>query len=61
MIGDPGAILSRAREGTPPSGWTVVTQRRGRVRGFLRGTSDHPDPLLVVTREGIVESVRAGG
>jgi len=35
----------------------VFTKRRGRVRGFLRGTSDDPDPLLVITPEGAVEFV----
>ncbi len=40
-----------------PSGLAVFTKRRGRVGGFLRGTSEDPDPLLVVTPEGIVEYV----
>ena len=57
MIRDPGEILARARGGAAPSGWAVFTQRRGRVRGFLRGTSADPDPLLVITREGVVEFV----
>ena len=54
---DPRAILSQAQQGVAPSGWAVFTKRRGRVRGFLRGTSDDPDPLLVITPEGIVEYV----
>lgn len=54
---DSRAILSRAGQGAAPSGWAVFTKRRGRVRGFLRGTSDDPDPLLVITPEGVVEFV----
>ena len=54
---DPRAILSRASQGAAPSGWAVFTKRRGRVSGFLMGTSDDPDPLLVITPEGVVEFV----
>ena len=57
MMRDPRAILSQAGRGAAPSGWAVFTKRRGRVRGFLRGTSDDPDPLLVITPEGVVEFV----
>jgi len=35
----------------------VFTKKRGRVSGFLRGTSDDPDPLLVITPDGVVEFV----
>jgi hypothetical protein len=55
MMRDPRAILSRAGQGAAPSGWTVFTKKRGRVSGFLRGTSGDPDPLLVITPEGVVE------
>ena len=32
-------------------------KERGRLRGFLRGTSGDPDPLLVVTPDGAVEYI----
>lgn len=54
---DPRAILSQAAGGAAPFGWTVFTKKRGRIRGFFTGTSDDPDPLLVVTPEGAVEFV----
>jgi hypothetical protein len=55
MIGDPQAILTAASRGAAAPGWAVFTKKRGRVSGFLRGTSDDPDPILVVTSEGVVE------
>jgi hypothetical protein len=54
---DPRAILFQASQGAVPSGWAVFTKRRGRVTGFLMGTSDDPDPILVITPEGVVEFV----
>ena len=54
---DPRAVLFQASQGAAPSGWAVFTKRRGRLAGFLRGTSDDPDPLLVITPEGVVEFV----
>ena len=54
---DPRAILFQASQGAAPAGWAVFTKRRGRVTGFLRGTSDDPDPILVITPEGVVEFV----
>jgi hypothetical protein len=57
MMRDPRAILYQASQGATPLGWAVFTKKRGRVSGFLRGTSDDPDPLLVVTPEGVVEFV----
>jgi hypothetical protein len=39
---DPRAILFQASQGAAPSGWAVFTKRRGRLTGFLRGTSDDP-------------------
>jgi hypothetical protein len=54
---DPRAILSQASQGGVPPGWAVFSKRRGRVGGFLRGTSGDPDPLLVITPEGVVEFI----
>ena len=54
---DPRAILSQASQGGVPPGWAVFSKRRGRVGGFLRGTSGDPDPLLVITPEGVAEFV----
>ena len=54
---DPRAILFQASQGAAPAGWAVFTKRRGRLSGFLRGTSDDPDPILVITPEGVVEFV----
>ncbi len=55
MIHDPRAILSQASQGGAPPGWGVFSKRRGRVHGFFTGTSGEPDPLLVITPEGVVE------
>jgi hypothetical protein len=52
---DPQAVLSQARQGQAPAAWRIFTRQRGRIRGFLRGTSDDPDPLLVITPDGAVE------
>ena len=52
---DPQAILDQASHGRAPATWRVFTKARGRVRGFLRGTSADPDPLLVITPDGVVE------
>lgn len=52
---DPLAVLGQARQGRAPATWRVFTRQRGRVRGFLRGTSADPDPLLVITPDGVVE------
>jgi hypothetical protein len=54
---DPRAILGQARQGPVPVNWRVFTKKRGRVSGFLRGTSHDPDPLLVITPDGAVEYV----
>ena len=54
---DPQAVLGQARQGGVPANWRVFTKARGRVRGFLRGTSADPDPLLVITPNGVVEYV----
>ena len=54
---DPQAILVQASQGRAQATWQVFTKERGRVRGFLRGTSADPDPLLVITPGGVVEYV----
>lgn len=54
---DPRGILARARQGATGPGWAVFTKRRGRIGGFLKGTSGDPDPMLVITPEGVVEFV----
>ncbi|MEU1422664.1 hypothetical protein [Kitasatospora sp. NPDC005751] len=52
---DPRTILWQARQGPVPTDWHVFTKRRGKLKGFFRGTSDDPDPLLVITPDGTVE------
>lgn len=52
---DPRTIIGQAREGPVRAGWHVFTKKRGKVSGFLSGTSHDPDPLLVITPEGSVE------
>jgi hypothetical protein len=54
---DPQAVLDQASHGRAPATWRVFTKERGRVRGFLRGTSADPDPLLVITPDGVVEYI----
>ena len=51
----PYAVLDQARKGNTPPAWRIFTKNRGRVGGFLRGTSSDPDPLLVITPAGVVE------
>jgi len=52
---DPRAILGQARQGPVPEHWRVFTGRRGKISGFFRGTSHDPDPLLVITHDGVIE------
>ncbi|MFD5230383.1 hypothetical protein ACFWJ5_18005 [Streptomyces qaidamensis] len=52
---DPRTILTQARQGPVPANWRVFTKKRGKVSGFLRGTSEDPNPLLVITPEGAIE------
>ncbi|MEP7023683.1 MAG: hypothetical protein ABJB47_07705 [Actinomycetota bacterium] len=52
---DPQAVLGQASQGNAPAGWQVFTKERGRVRGFMRRTSADPNPLLVITPDGVVE------
>ena len=56
---DPWTIVSRARQGPVPRTWRVVTKKRGAISGFFRGTSNDPDPLLVLTPEGSVEYINS--
>lgn len=56
---DPQAVLGQAGQGRAPANWRVFTKERGRVSGFLRGTSGDPDPLLVITPVGVVEYVHS--
>jgi hypothetical protein len=52
---DPRGILEQARQGPVPEGWRVFTKKRGKMSGFLRGTSHDPEPLLVITPDGAIE------
>jgi hypothetical protein len=54
---DPQAVLSQASQGSAPAAWRIFAKERGRLRGFLRGTSGDPDPLLVITPDGVVEYI----
>jgi|SRR5574341_514946 hypothetical protein len=54
---DPRTILAQARQGSVPVNWRVFTGKRGKLSGFLRGTSHDPDPLLVITPDGAIEYV----
>ncbi|MGW7242095.1 hypothetical protein [Streptomyces sp. NPDC054804] len=54
---DPSEIIEQARRGFAPVAWRVFTKKRGKVSGFLRGTSHDPDPLLVITLDGAVEYI----
>jgi hypothetical protein len=52
---DPRTILGQARQGPVPTNWRVFTKKRGRLSGFLGGSSHDPDPLLVITSDGAIE------
>lgn len=52
---DPRTILEQARHGPVPVNWRVFTKKRGKLSGFFRGTSHDPDPLLVITPDGVIE------
>jgi hypothetical protein len=54
---DPQAVLGQASQGRAPATWRIFTKERGRLRGFLRGTTADPDPLLVITPNGVAEYV----
>lgn len=45
----------QASQGPVPGNWRVFTKKRGKLSGFLRGTSDDPDPLLVITPDEVIE------
>ena len=53
----PQDVIDLARRGVAPPDWHVFTKRRGVVGAFFRGTSGHPDPMLVITPEAAVEYV----
>jgi hypothetical protein len=55
---DPRTILGQARQGPLPAGWRVSTKKRGKLSGFLRGSSQDPDPLLVITPDGAHRALR---
>ena len=50
-------VIDQARRGSAPPDWRVFTKRRGAVGAFFRGTSGHPDPVLVITPEAAVEYI----
>jgi hypothetical protein len=52
---DPRTVLGQARQGPEPLNWRIFTKKRGKLSGFLRGSSHDPDPLLVITPDGAVE------
>ena len=52
---DPRTILGQARQGPVPVRWRVFTKKRGKLSGFLRGSSQDPDPLLVIAPDGAIE------
>ena len=52
---DPRTILGQARQTSVPVTWRVFTKKRGKLCGFLRGSSQDPDPLLVITPDGAIE------
>ena len=54
-MNNPHTVLMYARQGPVPEGWRVFTKKRGKMSGFLRGTSDDPDPLLVITPDEVIE------
>jgi hypothetical protein len=54
---EPNEIISLARQGSARPDWQVFTRKRGTIGAFFRGTSHDPDPMLVVTTDGVVEYV----
>ncbi|MFJ5774406.1 hypothetical protein [Streptomyces sp. NPDC093094] len=52
---NPRSVLIQASQGPVPENWRVFTKKRGKLSGFLRGTSNDPDPLLVITLDEVVE------
>ncbi|MFD7379322.1 hypothetical protein [Streptomyces mirabilis] len=52
---NPQTVLMQAIQGPVPDNWQVFTKKRGKLSGFLRGTSDDPDPLLVITPDEVIE------
>ncbi|MEU3515443.1 hypothetical protein ABZ770_09215 [Streptomyces sp. NPDC006654] len=54
-MNNPSTVLMRARQDPVPEDWRVFTKKRGKLSGFLGGTSDDPDPLLVMTPDEVIE------
>jgi hypothetical protein len=54
-MSNPRTVLTQASRGSVPEHWRVFTKKRGRVSGFLHGTSNDPDPLLVITSDEVIE------
>ncbi|MFE3033682.1 hypothetical protein ACFXKY_18820 [Streptomyces canus] len=54
---DPLSILQQARWGRVPADWRVFAKKRGKLSGLFHGTSDDPDPLLVITTDLAVEYI----
>ena len=52
---DPRMIIGQARQGPVPVNWRVFTKKRGKLSGFMRGSSHDPDPLLVITPDSAIE------
>ncbi|MGW4758976.1 hypothetical protein [Streptomyces chartreusis] len=52
---NPRDVLMQASQGPVPENWRVFTKKRGKLSGILRGTSDDPDPLLVITPDEVIE------
>ena len=51
---EPNEIITLAREGSARPDWQVFSRKRGSIGAFFRGTSHDPDPMLVVTPDGVV-------
>jgi hypothetical protein len=54
---DPNEIIALARQESAEPGWEIFTRKRGTIGAFFRGTSQDPDPMLVVTPDGVVEYI----
>ena len=51
---EPNEIITLARQGSARPDWQVFSRKRGSIGAFFRGTSHDPDPMLVVTPDGVV-------
>ncbi len=52
---DAGNVLGQARRGYKSHLWSVFVGKRFAPWAWVRGTLQDPDPLLVLTPEGVVE------